>query len=252
MRVFTQNVVLLFYLFCNNLIFMIHQNLKFLVILVCYFLAESPLLIAQSDSLSSKLKIIEQEIYSVEKEINFIETKLDSLRKERTAIIQIIEKNEIQNNSDYIIAKASIFGILRSEPAVSSEVIKRFDGGEELKIYDFYEEPYFKAEWEGKVGYISKGGLDNLGGEIENIIIRSISLDNPKLGRLIRKYGESNANRIMKGDVWIGMSDDMARDMLGSPKSINRSNGSWGVHEQWVYSNQYLYFENGKLSSWQN
>jgi hypothetical protein len=48
------------------------------------------------------------------------------------------------------------------------------------------------------------------------------------------------------------MTDDMARVSLGNPRSINRTVGSWGVYEQWVYYSTYLYFENGKLSSYQN
>jgi hypothetical protein len=38
----------------------------------------------------------------------------------------------------------------------------------------------------------------------------------------------------------------------GKPNSINTSGGKWGIHEQWVYDGSYLYFENGKLTSWQN
>ena len=37
----------------------------------------------------------------------------------------------------------------------------------------------------------------------------------------------------------------------GKPRNINRSIGKWGVHEQWVYPNRYLYFENGILTSLQ-
>ena len=48
------------------------------------------------------------------------------------------------------------------------------------------------------------------------------------------------------------MTDEMAVVALGSPKDINRSVGSWGTHEQWVYDGEYLYFENGKLTSWQD
>ena len=50
------------------------------------------------------------------------------------------------------------------------------------------------------------------------------------------------------------MTDDMARESVGKPDDINRSTGSWGVHEQWVYSQRklYLYFENGKLTSTQD
>lgn len=48
------------------------------------------------------------------------------------------------------------------------------------------------------------------------------------------------------------MTEEMATISLGMPNDVNRTVGSWGVHEQWVYDNIYLYFENGKLSSYQN
>lgn len=39
----------------------------------------------------------------------------------------------------------------------------------------------------------------------------------------------------------------------GHPKSVNRSVGSWGVHEQWIYGGgHYLYFQNGRLTAYQN
>ena len=51
-----------------------------------------------------------------------------------------------------------------------------------------------------------------------------------------------------------GMPDRRVESLIGPPDDINRSSGSWGVHEQWVYrqKNLYLYFENGMLESWQN
>jgi hypothetical protein len=49
------------------------------------------------------------------------------------------------------------------------------------------------------------------------------------------------------------MKDSLAKESWGDPEDINRTVGSWGVREQWVYSNEnYLYFENGILTSWQN
>lgn len=58
---------------------------------------------------------------------------------------------------------------------------------------------------------------------------------------------------ILKGEVLMGMSLADAEASWGKPKDINRSAGSWGLHEQWVYSLKvYLYFENGKLTSWQD
>ena len=39
----------------------------------------------------------------------------------------------------------------------------------------------------------------------------------------------------------------------GKPESINRTTNQYGVHEQWVYGGRnYLYFDNGKLTSIQN
>lgn len=57
-----------------------------------------------------------------------------------------------------------------------------------------------------------------------------------------------------RGGVRLGMTAQQARaSNWGAPDKINRSSGSYGVHEQWVYGgNNYLYFENGVLSSIQN
>ena len=38
---------------------------------------------------------------------------------------------------------------------------------------------------------------------------------------------------------------------IGIPNHINKSTYEFGIHEQWVYDERYLYFENDKLTSWQ-
>lgn len=57
---------------------------------------------------------------------------------------------------------------------------------------------------------------------------------------------------IEKQEIIIGMKKKEVELSLGKPKKVNMSVGSWGVHEQWVYERQYLYIENGVLTSWQN
>lgn len=71
---------------------------------------------------------------------------------------------------------------------------------------------------------------------------------------LIEKYGSRVANQILNREIWIGMTYKMAIESLGDPDDINSTVGSWGVHQQWVYSDMdfYLYFKNGKLTSWQD
>jgi hypothetical protein len=71
--------------------------------------------------------------------------------------------------------------------------------------------------------------------------------------RLIDKYGKPNAELILAGKVKIGWSKEICQESWGKPETINKTTGSYGVHEQWVYGNSnYLYFENGKLTDIQN
>lgn len=63
---------------------------------------------------------------------------------------------------------------------------------------------------------------------------------------------EKIKNAIRRGEVILGMTQSQVIASFGHPGTINRTSGSWGVYEQWVYSRGYLYFENGILTSWQN
>lgn len=63
------------------------------------------------------------------------------------------------------------------------------------------------------------------------------------------------------GTVSRGMTMNQVVAEWGNPYRINRSVGSWGVNEQWVYVSRrysgnhprfYLYFKNGELTSWQD
>lgn len=73
-----------------------------------------------------------------------------------------------------------------------------------------------------------------------------------KRANLTKKFGASNAKLIMDGVVRIGMTKAMCKEAWGSPDDINKTIGSWGTHEQWVYGNSYLYFEGDRLTAIQN
>lgn len=71
------------------------------------------------------------------------------------------------------------------------------------------------------------------------------------------KWSSKTWANLDKYDYWTGMTPDMLYITMGKPDDINSTVGSWGRHEQWVYEysnfdNTYLYFENGKLTSWQD
>jgi hypothetical protein len=56
---------------------------------------------------------------------------------------------------------------------------------------------------------------------------------------------------IKQRKVKISMTTEQVIISWGKPDDINKSVGSWGVHEQWVYGDgHYLYFEDGILTSY--
>jgi hypothetical protein len=65
---------------------------------------------------------------------------------------------------------------------------------------------------------------------------------------LIKKYGYSEGIKVSEGKIWLGMTVDMTLDSRGIPFKVNRSSTNWGPREQWIYSDTYLYFENGILA----
>jgi len=70
------------------------------------------------------------------------------------------------------------------------------------------------------------------------------------LERLVKQRRLEALHSISTEDI--GMTREQAESKFGLPMDVNRSVGSWGVHEQWVYNRTYLYFENGILTSWQD
>jgi hypothetical protein len=66
------------------------------------------------------------------------------------------------------------------------------------------------------------------------------------------RAAEAAAKR--KRGVTIGMTaDEVLASSWGKPESVNKTTNSYGTREQWVYGGRnYLYFEDGKLTSIQN
>jgi hypothetical protein len=64
-----------------------------------------------------------------------------------------------------------------------------------------------------------------------------------------KKFGETIWNTILAGKVKIGMTKEMCKLSWGKPKDINKTTTSGKTSEQWVYSDSYLYFDNGFLTA---
>ena len=76
-----------------------------------------------------------------------------------------------------------------------------------------------------------------------------------KEAQYVSKFGYNKYNRIKRGEVWIGMTKEMAQIGGWYPGSsnVNRTVNRYGISEQWVCRNGvYLYFDDDILTAWQD
>lgn len=64
--------------------------------------------------------------------------------------------------------------------------------------------------------------------------------------RLTKKYGSKYTKMLLNREYGIGMPEELFRLLMGAPSSVNHSS----YQDQWVYSGNYFYFQNGKLTAW--
>lgn len=81
------------------------------------------------------------------------------------------------------------------------------------------------------------------GKALENIFIAEAKRRNLNVDRVIVK----------KEIIRIGINECTLYASWGEPDKVNNSVGRWGVHKQHVYGrSQYVYTENGRVTSWQD
>ena len=57
---------------------------------------------------------------------------------------------------------------------------------------------------------------------------------------------------INNGKIQLGMNKEQVKLSWKEPKKVNKTIRSGIISEQWIYESQYLYFENGILTTMQN
>ncbi len=191
-------------------------------------------------------------------------TELEKLKKEREDLVIQRTKisdsiNQLDVHISFLESKDVIYeplntsytetairsrATLKNRPDIFGDIIGYIQEGDFVKVYDYFD-GFWMIEIDSIRGFVSEIFLVN------NRLMNEIKKSHEK-DEIIKKYGESIANRIFAKSIWAGMTTEMARLSIGRPERINRSTGSWGVNEQWVYRSRYLYFENDKLTSWQD
>lgn len=115
-----------------------------------------------------------------------------------------------------------------------------------LEIQNCNYMDYSDYHWEKKYLLFKDGVLN----EIEN----EEWYRNFKIEQYFNKHPERQQFKelVIGKKIAIGMTSEEVLLSWGYPTDGgNKSVGQWGTHDQWVYGNNYLYFENGTLTSWQ-
>lgn len=248
----------------------------------CFFIIAFVIAIFSSYSQNKDITKLETEIERYSKMItqykNTVLSFEDSIKDLKVQIDSIKFYSFTPINKTFI-SSMKISAKLFDEPSVLGNTIRMLKENESLEITD-YTNDFFKVKTGKDYGFV----LASMVKETEEIYLlqktkmkieeqvanekfrqEQLSIQKKREEKakedetkreirknsLIEKFGKVNAQKILDEKIWLGMTDKMARESWGNPKEINRSVGSWGIHEQWIYNNTYLYFENGLLTSWQ-
>lgn len=203
----------------------------------------------------------------IQHQITNLSIQLDSIEK----LITNFDIKELEAKSLKLKCIVSKNTYLSSKPDFSGEKIIDVVENDAVLLIDITESGYLYVAFQDKKGYLLKNEVYN-SNELESVFNSkmlfyntesqkrdSIVIDSIKEqikiknAQYIRKYGKELGSLILQKKVKIGMTSEMCVEAWGKPNDINRTTGSWGTHEQWVYDNDcYLYFENGILTTIQN
>ncbi|MFV7236685.1 hypothetical protein [Flavobacterium sp. ZB4R12] len=202
--------------------------------------------------------------------VNQVGLLTDSIKKIDLKINELESNIILKSIADSLLVAVSRQNAkLKKNPSPTAEPISIFQNPQKVLILDYREE-YFGVCIGLQCGYMHEMWLEQ-NDKIRDFVkikiakkeelkrltierkIKREQKEEIKLEKIyVKKYGPTIYQKLKKGYYWIGMNQEMTTISLGSPNKINSTVGSWGTHEQWVYDTIYLYFENSKLTSYQN
>lgn len=182
-----------------------------------------------------------------------IDAKIDSLLKIKDYYLNLIDeinikikdletkKNAILNEEPEFLETTTVNAAgIYENPDNSTKIVCKIAKGEKIEILD-YQTQYYKVKYSEYIGWISRFDIG---------ITRKIH--DLKIQTLVQKYGIDIAKDIIDEKIWLEMTKEMVIDSWGLPQKVMRTVLKSGENEQWYYENTYLYFQNGKLISWQD
>lgn len=147
--------------------------------------------------------------------------------------------------------------ILRGKNWISSEPmadiktgkpVSNFVAGAKWKVVDVsVEEKYYSLSLilENEKGEQIPLGVDRTGDYY------IFAVESVKAEQFRKEFGDENWQRILEGKIKIGMTKMMCELSWGKPKKVNETISAGKKTEQWIYEDNYLYFDNGVLVTMQ-
>ncbi|MCF8322823.1 MAG: hypothetical protein K9I26_06780 [Flavobacterium sp.] len=190
----------------------------------------------------------------------------DSLIKIDNAIANEKAKQFLESNAEVPIYANCLEGAkLKKSPNPLEVTFATFPKSTKVRLLDF-KDGYFGISVDTLYGYMNEVWIlidgtvkeyyeAKLSEErrLKGLVFEKIEEEKKKQEqRYINLWGKANYEKVKRGEYWIGMTREMCILSLGYPEKINKSVGSWGVNEQWVFKDgKYLYFENDIIKSYQ-
>jgi hypothetical protein len=218
-------------------------------------------------SLEMRIKYYESEIQKANDSIKFLK---NAISVEQSKLLPIVENKEFRIKT--FVTQRWYTKFL---PAYESQNVEYLDKGKEIIVIGYFRgsmNDYFVKLENGQFFWDANIIMTDSLIRIKQMVdakykakrnsedsINQRRFDKEAKERkayLIKRYGTKNAEKILNNQIWLGMTDKILIEIIGKPNDINRTIGSFGIHEQWVYNGvnntEYYYFENGKLKTWQD
>lgn len=152
-------------------------------------------------------------------------------------VIPLLKEEAKKNGADAIININYVTGTIWSSKLTATAIvfpgIKRLSEQKSKSLTQFYSKCHLKEFGCYKEELV----------EIKKIFFKRYP-----------QWSKKDKEDILVGTVRMGFTKEQFLLAREEPDDINKTVGSWGVHEQWVYkgrNDKYFYFENGTLKSWQ-
>jgi hypothetical protein len=155
----------------------------------------------------------------------------------------------------YVLAVTGESSIVTFDKLSKKEPLN-IKSGDTVVLYKFnVSSKSWTIKYKGSPAFIKDTVLEQT---YKLVRFKNTFLDKEYKKAMIKKYGPVYGPYVFSATPTVGMTKAMFNEFMNKPDEVNRTVGTWGVHEQWVYSDrpngktEYYYFENGKLTSWQD